>query len=1051
MASNKIFSELLELVENPKLERSAGEGIEYFKNVGKKGEETQGAIGTALRPVLRRARQPHELHDALIDATRKANEYVRKRDETIRKTLSDPKIDEGVKSDFRAGVIAGTRKQQWAQDAMKEQGFSKESIDLLDEYKKDSDLAYTAAAAADKEGLIQRGYKNTDKRGNIVKKVDARTLSDDRARNMVIKDIETDEIIKDTNIVKEKMSNGYELRQVLPRETHYTNYSHYLAKADTDPLYELPHFTFPYAEGGPLMYTKGTHFVKIGRSFYKENGETILGYEKTLVAGDDTKALQEFADEVNKSVQIFNENKDNLVNMERAIRDAKFKRFKVKDATELQSLMKSPENPMGLLDPNPKITNARVFRGDEKFFYDIPTKEGNGYRYLDGLEEYDKEMSELTLLQSQYYRSKGDDIIKNIVDRNYSHIVDPFEIWQHNIENYAYTQQLQPFYKSMADKFVEKYRSVIDTSNGFNPDRMSSQDVIATARIVNNKPGLEGLAREALRAQTNYLAFKNIPTKMDMTINDWFSNTIKTLPRSWWDSKAMDRLRETRPADVANAIVFRNYLGAFNINQLWKNGALPIMNTVWTDPLHGARAVIASPLLAIAHYHGHDKFISKAIDKLAQVFLTMKSKDFKDMLAWHESHGTFNQMFNRAELTKDASKWTANHWDGDLIFLKTGNNLAQLVADTTAYLRFGKTNPERIAGYADDLMQNTNRLNNSRLQQSAMGKVVSLFTSYPVSALETLTNTRFSPFQRFMFAIGQLYMFGVGGTFARDQVTNLYNWADQFTDWFEEKGIDSTEWMKNLIEGHVTSAFAQSGYDVRDGLDFAGMFNQMLNIVPGLGDPESMPIASIRSVIADNYNLVRELLFPTTGTRDFLSGVKTIATRYQHAPTSLRSFSRSALALMTKRVYDKHGDYIKSDADLNDAFMYLLGFKPIEGKRVQMEYETQKYGKEYVEDVYTNIVKPWADKIKDYNRTDQGRPEDDTERHTEYARLREGLTKSYREAEELVKRFDKSYLSLLRNMKEKDIRTELDKYNRFFMTGQERAVHEKVNRFIGEE
>ena len=72
MASNKIFSELLELVENPKLERSAGEGIEYFKNVGKKGEETQGAIGTALRPVLRRARQPHELHDALIDATRKA-------------------------------------------------------------------------------------------------------------------------------------------------------------------------------------------------------------------------------------------------------------------------------------------------------------------------------------------------------------------------------------------------------------------------------------------------------------------------------------------------------------------------------------------------------------------------------------------------------------------------------------------------------------------------------------------------------------------------------------------------------------------------------------------------------------------------------------------------------------------------------------------------------------------------------------------------------------------------------------------------------------------
>ena len=925
--------------------------------------------GTGDSIFSRRTKIGQSLHDTLVGGKRKAESEIVsgfKKIDDFKKSLTKEEQKE-----FDSAYIYGQEYDTWVDDLSADEFEISDNVrKAYTEFHKDSDRAYLVKNFHTRKHMADNGYVYDYSTDTIMKKEPTQFMSSKTFTSWNIKDEKGNMYnFKNSSVddIKNMLKDGeYELYRLHPNEIKAgADHTHRLVHVSED-IRDLPEFVLNYKPGGNRAYTQGTHFVKVGRTFFNEGGTKFLGYAKTLIAGDNIKRLQKYADDVNTVVKIYNDFKDDLVEMQKALDSAGLTEFRVNTVEEMQQLIRTADNPDGLLDADPNITNAKVYRNDERFVYDTP-KIKNDFMIIDMLDDYDTELSELMNISRQFYRRRGDEILENINSKNMDHVVVPFKIWQQNIMNIANEGNLGALYREWGEDFKTRFAAVIDPKS-VDINTMSGEDVIKLASIKAPNSYYNELAREAARSQATYKAMKNIPTVLDDAINRNISNIIESLPREWWDNEFVDSLRNSNIADWANAIIFRAYLGVFNIQQLFKNGVLPIINMVTLEPTLALKAIVAAPSIVLAHiYKGNAEVFDRAVKASG-----LSDAEFRTFLNYVEEYGSFKQMSQRPEASAGGYAIASKKFDGDLIFLKTANNSAQIIADIISYMKHGGADLDRVAGYADDLMSNNSRVNTSSFQRSTVGKLVGTFTSYPISVIEVMTGKHFTKEQKWRFALCQFAMWGFGGTLSRDHATNMYNWLD-------DKDIIKDETLRSIIvDGVFTHIASLNGYDIREGVDIGGLFNQMLATVPVLAEmfdvAPDVPTGNVASVIADTYSVVKDIIAPETGTRDLLAWARRTSAK-SHAPTSVRNFADFVIAKDARQYWDKNGDILINNVDTAKAFNILVGFKPVEKRIKQMNYELQKIEKKAIEEEFNDTVKATLNELNTFSRTGEGMKE----------------------------------------------------------------------------
>ena len=129
----------------------------------------------------------------------------------------------------------------------------------------------------------------------------------------------------------------------------------------------------------------------------------------------------------------------------------------------------------------------------------------------------------------------------------------------------------------------------------------------------------DALARSARRAQATYLNILNTPTKLDVYVSTKMQELLHRLPKRFWDNKYVDGLMNSNPVGWANVIVYRTYLGFFNLKQFVLQGPLQMLNTLAIAPVKGTQALISMPAVILGHFF-KDTPIVKYIPKLFQPY-----------------------------------------------------------------------------------------------------------------------------------------------------------------------------------------------------------------------------------------------------------------------------------------------------------------------------------------------------------------------------------------------------------------------------------------------
>lgn len=979
--------------------KTAEEVVEDRALKGVEDFESERWSDRVLSEALNRANAtPDEVRGATIEATRKAAVYKKEDYTALNKILKGTTQQD--RDDFYTLWLWQQENKKWLNnDSLNELDVSDKTKELLDGYHTNSDIKYVSDNLLERKRMEADGWKTDSSSGFFVRDEKRKLLDSDEDYSKISILDENGNILnyknRSSDYIKGYMEdNGYILRQVHPRNVDESNlgYTHYFART-SEKLDNLPQYVLPYVEGGSRMYTAGTHFVKIGRTFYAGDGVMYNGYPKTLIAGDDTKRLQQYADELNQLIEAFNKNKNDMVALQDEIERINPQEFKVKSAESLYHLMRSSENPTGLIDPNYK---AKVLRGDEKYTV------SNGLRNIDRMDDYDLSLSQLMDLRGKYYRSKGDEILDNI-NGTYDHVVDPFKMWEDNIEKSTMNETLGETLMNMGEYFKKRYRDVIDRENGYNPDKMSGPQVIATANIKAPNSDLDDVARAATRMQTYYKNLLNIPTPSDRLINKALTNAVHMLPKKWWDTKAMDKLLKKHPAQAMNAIVFRTYMGCFNIAQFFKQGFGSMLNTaILAKPTVAARALLAMPMMVVGHFFKdtpYMKYVPKVLSQLAGI----STEQFEDFLKYMDDYGTYQQLTNRPEIHRynNFLKIKKGWKNADLVFMELGNNTAQLYADLCAYLQLGGKDLRSVARLSDDFMLNVNRANTSQFQRSTIGTLVGQFTSYPLAVLEVMTGKRFDNITKAKFALAQLALWGVGGVLTRNGTTNIYNWFEDNTN------MDKTL-TRYVVDGFITNYFAQLGITVQEGPDLLGTFSQIAGMIPGfhslMGEAPELPVSHIGSIIGDCYQLAKDIYDPTVTTWDLLSFARIVANK-ANLPTGLKNLSRAYIAFDAKQYWDKHGDVLSRNMDLKKSFATLVGFGPIEVRLRQMRYDEKKSIQETIDDLYNNTVKVDIDRMNTYKRTGYGKTEMEHNRTESWAALYGSYRTNIRAFKAYVKTF----------------------------------------------
>lgn len=841
-------------------------------------------------------------------------------------------------------------------DELRQGGIREDVIKAYSDFKVASDMEYLTLNEKTRKQLVRAGYKQY---GDVFGK----EVSISNINKNGIRVIDADgNIIED--VTKYTDDSNYKLVQVSRVSANQADLdcTHILIKAADTPVEELPQFVVKYAPGGRRAYTRGTSFVKVGRGWFNpETGSRLNGFAKTLVAGYDKKQLQTYADEVNKAIEIYkNASRGNDAVIAGQIAQAaldteNFKYFKVTSWEELKKLIKSKENPKGIIDPE---FNAQV------------VDEGFSYAYNNGLEnatstynELDMSLQELIDSRIKFGRHRTnllDDINGDTV-----RLVDVEEIYDRTIRKTAAIgakSELTGWYARQLERFKSVTTNYSHLAGLSDADKLNRIEFDTARRARMSQEELE-LLRSGQRLVEHARGILNSKTKADQWMDTFMTRTAEALDIFDKRGKWFDTVANFRPARAARALMFNAYMGWWNPAQLIKQG-LGVMNVASLEPVRAGKAMLAYIPIRLARSAEAGSEQYKLYKQMAMKGAGLTDDEFEGLMKFmskYDVEGSAGLMVGAdreyGEALRRDKQLAKKIWDSQYWFMKEGNAANYYIADITSWLKHNddvkkgvrKSFTDRdIALYSNDLFINMTRTGESAFQRGTIipgTEVLAQWMSYPMRMMEAMFNKRLTAKQRISLASTQLAMWGAAGTLGDDETSlNMYQGL-------VEAGIDP-EVAEVITDGILGYIGHQLGVTFDEGVAVKEQFFRLLDVYDATRG--ELKWSNVSALKAPQYAIATikafgEILNPTLNDRDFFRYLKYLQSQ-PTLPSAFKNTAKGLLAMKTGKFYDRYGDILQEDVTTGQAIWQILGFRPYESKLENFAYEAMTNREQVIED-----------------------------------------------------------------------------------------------------
>lgn len=841
------------------------------------------------------------------------------------------------------------------------------------DFKRVSDIEYYADNAEVRKTLMRKGYRQY---GDFIGKEEK--ISTTNLSKAIVKDI-------DNNIVTDLSKyNDAEYRLVRVQRGHAirtnADYTHILAPRTLLVEKELPSIVTHYMPGGRRLYTRGTRYVKIGSGYYNPiTGKSLNGFAKTMTTGNDVKQLQQYADEVNKVIDIWKAAAGDDARAAKMLSEIDFQQFKVDNWEQVKQLIKTKDNPAGIIDTNYK---AQVLEHRQKYDF------GNTFdNIFDDMSDTDTALQDLLDVRANYSRTRGN--LLDDINGGSAKIVDIDEVYDKTIRKASYTMAKSELTHWYANQ-LQKYSKVIE--NWRDLENLSDVEKLSRARtIIKGRDVLSEGDRQLLRAAERFLGFANRTLNARTRWDDILENTMarlaqavdSKLPAKYQRGDVYEFISKLNPAKIGRAIGFNYVMGWWNPAQLFKQG-LGVLNAAALEPVNAGKAMLLYPLVRLSRASKAEKGLLKFYKDTALRLTGISADDFDGILKFVDRYGSESAsglLVGADRVYGESLKADANllkrAWDTQYAFMKQGNAANFYIADIAAYLSKKGASTREIAAYSDDLFINMTKTSESAFQAGQMlpTTVMAQWMTYPARMIEAMFNGRLSKSQRLRLLGSQLTLWGVGGTFLNDK--NELNMYEGLID--EGMTPEAADMITNGILGAIAH---ELGVNFDEGLALQEQLGNLVDIFDATENEFKLPAIPAAQAVSQGVALmgaIKELVAPTTGDYDVWRYMKYLATT-KNLPSSVRNTAKGALALRFQKFYDNRGRTMTDEATTIQAVAQLLGFGPYEGKQNTYMFEAlndrDKTLKEVIE-----AIKPYADVINFYH--DEGAEQEDVDKTLE--------------------------------------------------------------------
>lgn len=820
-------------------------------------------------------------------------------------------------------------------------------------FKKVSDIDYISNNDALVRRLNREGWKMATVKGEdlIAKEVSFDTI-EKNFNNMIIH-VDGKNLSNASTTVEELMNtykdSGYKLIQINRRSNLYKdlNYTHMLVKDTELNIGNLPRFITNYAPGGRRAYTFGTMYVKVGRALAAD-GKLMNGWARTLVAGLDKAKMQKYVDECNTAIDIANRALEEGLDgarVDRLITDANFKEFKVANWEDLKKLIRTEENPTGIIDPRYK---AQLLEDGQKYI-----NPNNGLAsVIDDAYDIDSALSDLVDMRGNYSGHRGQ--ILDGINGDKASILSLNEVFDRSVNKAAYGLAISDLHEWYAREFVKNFSQVLDVP----PTAVSRQDILRYARVKTTEEVPEEfrqMSRAAEHFKKHYERVANARTEWDKKIDNVMHRTAEMLdayvPGIDRGGDIYKTISKTDPAKAARALGFHAAMSWWNPAQLVKQG-LGVINTVGMSPINGTRAMLSYPLFRLAHaFNNNSKLVNAFADACVKL-VGISHEDFHNILKYMKEYGSWES--SRMLVGLDAKHIAFLNRNkvaqSMMFFMKEGNDANYVIADVAAYLSKKGSSFKEIAAYSDDLFLNMTRASESAFQagQYLPTSIMAQWLGYPMRLMEAVAaNNRLTKSQRLGIVGAQLAAWGIGGTFLDDES------ALNFYRFMVDSGV-SPYWAGVLTNGTITNYAKERGIQIDEGLHLQELAKRELllwDFKKGEIKLPSIPAGQAVTQIGAIYKAVQEAVAPECGEYDLYNYMKTLATE-KGLPSGPRNLAKAFVAWRTNQFYDTHKDVLKQNVKDFQVWSQAFGFGPTEQQESSYLYEAINNVDELVQELY---------------------------------------------------------------------------------------------------
>lgn len=902
-----------------------------------------------------------EAHARAVEADRITQGLLSKFNKEYRSSYNS--LDAAGRDAFDELYLKGQRyndgRGKWfTADELDAAGYDESVKKAYFDFKKVSDIQYLADNNDKRATLIRHGFK---KFGDFIGKPERLTAID--YRKAVIKDL-------DGNIVNSvhkldpdeytliRINRGHILR-------NDDNCTHILFKKGALAEEELPHFVTKYVPGGRRRYTLGTRYVKIGHRFFNSNtGQYLNGFAKTLITGNDVDKLQKYADEVNTVLEVVRQVGDDAIEGSRRLADLDLQYFKVDNWEDVKKLVRSKDNPKGILDVDYK---AQVL--EHKQAYDF----GNKLETLeDDLSDVDWALQDLLDMRENFTRHRGN--LLDDINGETARLVDVSDIYDQTIRRASYSLakgDLVHWYAKELARFKKVIVNWDEISVLSDMDMLNKAEVMTVGRGVLKQENVQ-LLRAAERFLGHSRRILNARTKWDTLLENTMYRTAQivdsVLPKSWQRKEVFEKIASANPSKVARSLGFNYVMGWWNPAQLIKQG-LGTLNVAAMEPVNASKAMLLYPLARLARGTGEYKGLLKAYKNAAMKLTGVSAEDFDGLLKYLDSYGSKNasgllvgaDKEYGAALLRDKNI-IKRVWDKQYMFMREGNAANFYIADIAAYLSKKGQSFRDIAAYADDLFINMTKTSESAFQagQSLPTASLAQWLTYPMRMVEAMGNGRLTKLQRLSLLGSQISLWGVAGTFGDDETElNMY-------EGLTKHGLNDN--MSTFLSNGIMGVIGKElGINIDEGLGLKEQLSNIVDIYDATKGEFHIPPVPAGQAIPQAFALlkaVKEIVAPESNDYHFWRYMKYVATT-KNLPSSFRNGAKGLLALRYKKFYDNRSAIISDDATTTQAIAQIVGFGPYENKMNTYMYHALLDRDQTIQDC-ADSLKPYIDAIRFY-------------------------------------------------------------------------------------